>query len=129
MHLLDALELAGERLGRLVRAAPPPPSFSRGPDVIQGPVPVSQITSDDLLNENAVLLGESTPRPLFRKHHLIQQRQTVIPVQNQRLASESECFPERLNLLSEYPVLVVQIRDVGHDEMQFNLLAARFFGL
>ena len=124
MRFLDLRQLPVDLTGLVCRSPATTPRIGL-PDVLQGAIPVGKIASDDLLNEIAVLPSEPTPRALLREYHLVQQRQTVVPVQNQRLAPEAELLPKRVDLPLQHAVFVVQIRHVGHHEMEIDLLLAR----
>ena len=125
MGPFDLLELVRQRRGRFVGPPSTPPSLSHCPDVIQGPVPVSKIAPYNSIDQFTVLSRESASGPLPREYDLVQQRQTVVSVQDERLACETELVPKRVDLLFEHPVFVVQIRHVGHNEVKVNLLPAR----
>ena len=49
-------------------------------------------------------------------------------MQDKKLVTETESFPESFNFLFKYAILVIQIRHVGHHEVQIDFLVARVPG-
>ena len=125
MHFLNLVELPVDLFWRIVLHSSAAPVPARSPDVIQRTIPVRQVAPDNLTNDVTVLLREPTPWAIPREYHLVQQRQAVVPVHDERSTTKGELVPECGDLALENSVFVVEVRNVRHHEMEVYFLPVR----
>ena len=76
-----------------------------------------------------VFIGEPASRAILRKDDLVQERQTVVSVHDHRFQRKIKLVLKRCDLALEYPVFVIQVRYIGHHEVEFYALLPGLVGL
>src|SRR6266487_3852400 len=97
----------------------------QGPDEAQGSLSIFRILADNLVSNGSVLACEATARPIADKDRLIEEKQTVVPMNSQKIVSDSESRVKCSQAGRQNLLFVIQIRYVRHHEMERNRVSAR----